>query len=58
MALKLIRLPQGTNRSHILRRSVDLHDEEINLAELERLFRRFWRVWHKSPQKETREVGT
>ena len=56
MALKLIRLPQGT--SHILRRSVDLHDEEINLAELERLFRRFWRVWHKSPQKETREVGT
>ena len=44
MSLKLIRLPEGTNRSRILRRSVDLYDEEVDLAELERLFRRFWRV--------------
>ena len=53
MSLKLIRLPEGTNRSRILRRLVDLYDEE-----LERLFRCFWRVWHKSLQNETREAGT
>ena len=58
MSLKLIRLPEGTNRSRILRRSVNLYDEEFDLAELERLFRRFWRVWHKSLQNETREAGT
>ena len=58
MSLKLIRLPEGTNRSRILRRSVDLYDQEVDLPELERLFRRFWRVWHKSLQNETREAGT
>ena len=58
MSLKLIRLPEGTNRSRILRRSVNLYDEEIDLAELKRLFRRFWRVCHKSRQNETREAGT
>ena len=51
MSLKLIRLPDGTNRSRILRRSVDL-------AEFERLFRRFRRVLHKSLQNETGEAGT
>lgn len=58
MSLKLIRLPEGTNRSRIFRDSVNLYDEEIDLAELKRLFRRFWRVWHKSRQNETREAGT
>ncbi len=58
MVLKLIRLPQESNRYRTLRRSVDLHDEEVDLAELEPLFRRFWRVWHKSVQNETRKVGT
>jgi hypothetical protein len=57
MALKLIRLPQGTNRSRMLRSSVDLY-KEVDLAELERPFRRFWRVWHKSLQNETWEAGT
>ena len=58
MSLKLIRLPEGTNRSRIFRHSVNLYDEEVALAELERLFRRFWRVWHISLQNETREAGT
>ena len=58
MSLKLIRLPEGTNRSRSLRRAVNLYDEEVDLAELERLFRCFGRVWHKLLQNETREAGT
>ena len=41
--LKLTRLPHGTNRS--LRRPVDSEDEEVDLAESGRLFRRFWKLW-------------
>ena len=58
MALKLTRLPHGTNRNRTLRRSVDLHDEEVDLIELERLFRRFWHVWQQAEQNEMKEVRT
>ena len=43
--LKLMRLPHGTNRNRTLRRTVEFKEEEIDLAEVERLFRRFWHQW-------------
>lgn len=43
--LKLMRLPHGTNRNRTLRRATDAQEEEVDFAEVERLFRRFWRQW-------------
>ncbi len=43
--LKLMRLPHGTNRNRTLRRPVEMHEEEVNFAEVEQLLRRFWRRW-------------
>jgi hypothetical protein len=41
--LKLMRFPQGTNHNRTLKRPV-VADGEINTdAEVQRLFRRFWR---------------
>ncbi len=45
--LKLMRLPHGTNRNRTLRRIVEAEDEEVTVVEVEHLFRRFWRQWHK-----------
>lgn len=56
MTLKLTRLPHGTNRNRTLRRQVDLQDEEIDIAELERLFSRFWRRWQSAGRNDGREV--
>ncbi len=46
--LKLMRLPHGTNRNRTLRRPTDAQEEEVDFAEVERLFRRFWRQWCRS----------
>jgi len=45
--LKLMRLPHGTNRNRTLRRVIEADEEEVNIVEVEQLFRRFWRQWHK-----------
>ena len=56
MTLKLTRLPHGTNRNRTLRRQTDFQDEEIDLAELGRLFSRFWRRWQTAGRNDSREV--
>ena len=48
--LKLTRLPHGTNRNRALRRPVDSRQAEVDLAESQRLFRRFWKLW-QAPQR-------
>ena len=53
MTLKLTRLPHGTNRNRTLRRPVELQDDEVDLAELGRLFRRFWRRWQLPERRGT-----
>jgi hypothetical protein len=52
-----MRLPRGTNRNRILRRPVDGEDEEVDLAEVEDLFRRFWREFRRSTAGSWTEGG-
>ena len=44
--LKLMHMPQGTNRNRTLRRAPDGREDDLDLAEVEELFRRFWRTWY------------
>ena len=52
MKLKLMQLPHGTNRNRTLRKPVDLQDDELDLVELNRLFRRFWHQWQHVKKSE------
>jgi hypothetical protein len=45
MMFKLMRLPRGTNRNRTLKRPSEWPEEEVDLAEVEHLFRRFWQRW-------------
>ncbi|MEW6752636.1 MAG: hypothetical protein AB1505_16875 [Candidatus Latescibacterota bacterium] len=45
MRLKLARSPRGANRNRTRRQGAHRADEEEDLAQVERLFSRFWRYW-------------
>ncbi len=45
MKLKLMRLPHGTNRNRTLRKQVELQTVDVDMIDLNRLFRRFWHRW-------------
>ena len=47
-------LAPGTSRNRELRSTVDVQDEELDFAELERLFRRFWWLWQRPEQSDIR----
>lgn len=53
--LKLMRLPQGTHRSRLMRRPGEILEEEVDFAEVERLFRRFWREYRQPGMTARRE---
>lgn len=56
--LRLMRLPRGTNRNRTLRRPVEVAAEEVDMTEVEDLFRRFWREFRRSTAGPWTEGGT
>jgi hypothetical protein len=53
-----MRLPRGTNRNRTLRRPTEVAAEEVDMTEVEDLFRRFWREFRRSMAGPWTEGGT
>jgi len=56
MNLKLANLPYGTNRNRTVRR--DGSTEQVNLDDVEALFRRFWKVWRSHRRREQETIAS
>ena len=55
--LRLASLPRGANRNRTSRPDNERQDEELSLAEVERLFIGFWKEWQCRADRVSLEAG-